>query len=113
MQDIDKLKQTIEDGLVMYQDISDALKSGDKITLLEGGALALKHGGKAIRVISSIKEISQEVADLDGEEAAELVELLTAEFGESDEAKAAFEDIAIGAGHLNQGIQKLIALKNS
>ena len=106
-ENIDKLKEAIEDGLKVFEDIKEAKESDDKITLLEGGTLVVKHGGKAIRLFSSIQEIGDEIADLDGEEAQELSQL----FGGSTEAKEAIGDIAKGSGYLNQGIQKLIALR--
>jgi hypothetical protein len=108
---IDKLKQALDDGITVYQDVADALESDDKITLLEGGTLVFKHGGKAIRLIGSLKEIGEEAKDLDGEEASELVQQLVEAFGGTPEAEEALNDIAIGAGRLNQGIQKLIKMR--
>lgn len=112
-QNIDKLKQTIEDGLEVYQDIEKALSDDGKISLIEGSGLVLKHGGKAMRLIASIKEIGQEVVDLDGTESSELASLLIEQFGGDIEAEEAILDIAEGAGLLNSGIQKLIRLRNS
>jgi hypothetical protein len=109
--DIDKLKKALEDSLKVYEDIEQAKKDDDKITFMEGGMLVIKHGGKALRLISSLKEIGEEIKDIDGEEATELSLLIADEFGGSASAKEAISDIAEGAGLLNQGIQKLILLK--
>lgn len=110
-EDIDKLKAALEDGLLVYEDVEKALEDDDKISWVEGGTLVVKHGGKAIRLIGSLKEISREIVDIDHAEASELVQLITDEFGGSPEAKEAIIEIAEGAGKLNQGVQKLIALK--
>jgi len=110
MQDIDKLKDAIEDGLTVYTAIKEDLTDG-KLSIVEGASLVLSHGGKAIRLISSLKEIADEVKDLDGDEMEQLTELIAAKFGGSDASVSAIEKIAIGAGYLNQGIQELIAAK--
>ena len=106
-EDIDKTKESLEDGIEIFMDIKEAAESGDKLTWLEGGTLVIKHGRKAIKFIAALKEIGAEITDVDGEEALELSQL----FGNSEEAKEAIGDIAKGAGYLNQGIQKLIELK--
>jgi hypothetical protein len=108
---IEKTKQAIEDGLIVYEDVKKALEDDNKVSLMEGGVLAIKHSGKLIRLITSIQEIGKEVVDIDSAEAAELTGLLTEAFGGSEAAEEAVLDIATGAGYLNQGIQKLIALK--
>lgn len=112
-QDADKLIQTLEDGLKVYEDVKEAKESGDKITWAEGGALVIKHGGKAIRFISSLDELKNELIDLDAEETKDLMAIAMDHFGGTDEVKAALEKIALGAGNLNQGIQELIANKVS
>ena len=110
-QDIDRIKQSLEDGLEVYQDIKKALEDDNKVSWMEGGTLVVKHGGKAIRLITSLKEIGEEVKDLDSAEASEIVELITEEFGGSTEANEAIKKIASGAASMNQGIQELIKLK--
>lgn len=111
-EDIDKLKQSIDDGLVIAEDVDKALEDG-KISFVEGSSLVLKHAVKAVRFVSNIKEIGQEIADLDGEEAAEVGRILTLHFGGSEEASEAIQNVLVGVGNLNQGIQKLIALKKA
>jgi hypothetical protein len=113
IEDIDKLKRTIEDGLEVYQDVVAAKETEDKITLAEGGMLVIKHAGKAVRFVSAIPELGKEVADLDGAELEELVADIAEHFGGSEESIEAIGDIATGAGYMNQGIQKLIALKKA
>jgi hypothetical protein len=112
-EDIDKLQRTITDGIEVYEDVIEAKKSDDKITIAEGGLLVVKHAGKAVRFMSAIPEIAKEIKDVDGTETSLVVQQLAAEFGGSDEAIEAFEDIAIGAGYMNQGIQKLVELKKA
>lgn len=111
MEGIEKIKQTIEDVLEVIPDIKEAQESGDKITLMEGGMLVIKHGGKAIRFISGITDIAKEVVDIDDVEASELFDQLQEHFGGSEEAKAAIKKIVTGAANISQGIQGLIALK--
>ena len=108
-QDIDKLKRSIEDGITVYNAIEEDLKDG-KLSLIEGASLVLAHGGKAMRLISCLKELGEEIKDLDENETTEIVEMLIDKFGGSDEAKEAITLIAKGAGNLNQGIQKLISI---
>ena len=108
---IENLKQAIEDVLEVIPDVKEAKESGGKITLLEGGTLVFKHGGKAIRFISSVEEIANEVVDIDDVEASEVFDQLQSHFGGSDEAKAAIKKIVAGAANISQGIQGLIALK--
>ena len=55
--------------------------------------------------------MGKEIADVDSAEASELANLLIDHFGGSEEAKEAILDIAEGSGKINQGVQKLIALK--
>jgi hypothetical protein len=109
-EDIDKLKQSIEDGITVYEAIEKDLADG-KLSLIEGAGLVLAHGGKAMRLISSIKEIGKEIVDLDSDETQELINLITDKFGGSEEEREAVGLIASGAGDLNQGIQKLISLR--
>lgn len=110
-EDIDKLTRTIKDGITVYEDVVKAKESDDKITLMEGGLLVVEHAGKAVRFISAIPELANEVVDIDSEEAVVIVEDIATHFGGSEEALDAITDIAEGMGKMNQGIQKLIALK--
>lgn len=111
-EDIDKTIKALEDGLIIFEDIKKAKKSDDKITMLEGGGLARKHARKSISFVASISEIVDEIIDLDGAETSELAEKLITHFGGSQEIIEAINDIAEGAGKLNQGIQKLVSIKN-
>lgn len=110
-QGIDKIIEAIEGALVIIPDIKEAKESDDKITMLEGGMLVIKHGGKAVRFLSSLKEISEEIIDLDPVESAEIFDLLSDQFGGSDEAKEAIKKLIIGAASISQGLQGLIDLK--
>jgi len=112
MEGIEKIKQTIDDILEVIPDVKEAKESNGKISLLEGSTLVLKHGGKAIRLVSAIEEIGKEVKDIDDVEAGELFDQLDEHFGGSDESKAAVKKIIAGAASISQGIQGLIALKD-
>lgn len=107
---IENLKEVIEDVLVIIPDVKAADDDG-KISLLEGGSLVLKHGGKAIRFVSGIGEIAKELIDVDDVEASEIFDQLQEHFGGSDEAKAAIKKLITGAASISQGIQGLIELK--
>ena len=113
MQDIDKTKQAIEDGLIVYEDVRKALEDDDKVSLAEGGVLAVKHAGKIIRMIAAIQEIGEELIDLDGDEGSELTKVLTDHFGGDEETEEAIIDIVTGAGYINSGIRFLISKKES
>lgn len=112
-EDIDKTVAAIEDLTEVFKDVQEAKKSGDKITLAEGGMLMIKHSGKAIKFIASIPEIGNELVDLDGDETSEIAAILIDKYGGSGEAKEAILDITNGAGSINQGVQKLIELKKT
>ena len=109
-QDIDKLTQTIVDAAEVIKDIKEAKESGDKITLLEGGALAIKHLGKAIRFISSIQEIGEEVVDIESSEANDLIEAIKNIYDpENGDVEFGAELIIKGMIKLKEGIEKIIA----
>lgn len=112
-QDYDKTKQLIEDTIEVYQDVEKKLADDGKISWVEGSSLVIAHGLKAVRTISSIKEIGQEIVDTDDQEAAESAQLLIDHFGGTEEAKEAIILISEGAGKINQGIQKLIAIRKT
>lgn len=110
---IETLKETIDDVLEIVPDVKAAKESGGKITWLEGGALVVKHGGKAVRFISNIEEIGNELIDLDSPESEELFDDLKDHFGGSDEAKEAIKKLLSGVANISQGIQGLLALKKA
>lgn len=112
-EDIDKILRTIEDVLIVYPDVVEAKISDDKITLLEGGALFIKHSGKAFRFVAAVPEIGCEIIDLDSGETTEIFDKLSAHFGGTEEVNAALRKIANGTGELNQGIQDLIEAKKN
>ena len=112
-QDIDKLLRSLQDGLEVYTEFESALEDDNKVDIWEGSAIVIKYGGKAMRFISALKEIGLEIADIDGEEMSILMTNILNLAGGSDETKDALNDIAIGAGRLNQGMKKLIKIKKS
>src|SRR4030043_1420812 len=99
MEDTDKIERTIEDVFEIIPDIEKA-NEDDKISLMEGGTLVIKHGGKAIRFITSFKEIAKEVIDIDDVESSVIYDKLVVHFGGSDEAKAAVKKIVIGVANI-------------
>lgn len=106
-EDIDKLERSLNDGIEIWEDVEKAKEDDGVIDWGEKGMIFVKHGHKGLRFAGSLKELADEVIDLDGTEA----QLLAEKFGNSAEAKEAIGLIANGAGDINQGIQKLIALK--
>ena len=107
---IETLKITIEDVITVVEDIDEALEDG-KLSLIEGATIVLKDGGKAIRIVKVIKDIKDEVVDLDDVEAAEIFDEVSAHFGGSEQSKVAIRHIVEGAAKMSQGIQSLIELK--
>lgn len=108
---IDNFQKAIESLLVIVPDVREAKLSDGKITWLEGGVLAVKHGGKAVAIISTIDEIGLEIIDLDGEEAQKVYDQLSVFFGGSEKVKAAIKKIISGLADVSQGIQELIEEK--
>ena len=112
-EDIDKLQRSIEDFVEIYPDVVKAKESDDKITLAEGGVLFVKHGMKIFRFATAIPEMAKEIIDIDSEEGGVLASQIVEAFGGGDESKEALIEISEGAGKINQGIQKLVALKKA
>jgi hypothetical protein len=109
-QDYDKVIKLIENILEIQVDVKTDLEDG-KISLLEAVNLTLKHAGKAVFVVSNIKELGLELADTDEQEAEQATEVIANHFGGSPEAVEATKDITGGIASVSQGIQKLLALK--
>jgi len=113
-QDIDKIVRSIEDGVAIYKDVKEAKESGNKITLLEGGALFVKHGGKAFRFFTSLQEIGEEIVDLESDEAEELIAALTQIYNPEDPlVKEGCEKLLEGALLIKEGIEELITAKEA
>ena len=108
-ENIDKLMETIKEVPEVYQDIKKAKESGNKITWAEGGAIAIKHGGKAIRFISNLQEIGNEVIDLESDEAQELIDGIKAIYTPNDPlVESGAESIIKGMVYLKEGIECLV-----
>lgn len=113
MYDYDKTMQLIDDVLTIVEDTEKKLADDGEISWVEGGALVLAHGLKAVKTISNIKEIGQEIIDTDEAEATLAAEKIAAEFTDSPEAVEAIKQISAGIAGISQGIQKLIVLRNA
>ena len=113
--DYDKTEQLIDDVLVIIEDVQkktdEESAGGSKIVWTESLDLVISHGVKAVRSISSMKEIAAEIIDTDEEEAEAAAEKIAAKFGGSKEAIEAIKLISGGAASISQGIQILIELK--
>lgn len=110
-EDVDKIVQSIKDSVEVSEDVEKDMEDG-KVTWLEGGVLAIKHGGKAVRFFVSAKEIGQELADMDEEEAATVMDEIIKGYGENDpEAMDGAKDIVMGSARVRTGIVKLVELK--
>jgi predicted methyltransferase len=99
-EDVDKIVQTINDSVPVYEDVKKDLEDG-KISFIEAGTLVVKHGGKALRLIAAAKEIGQEVADLTGDEAEIVINTIAEAYGQGN--SKAFE----GAKHLVKGLAEI------
>ena len=110
-QNIDKVEQTIKDALDIIPDIQDAKESDGKITWSEGLILVVTHATAGVRFVSNLKEIGEELVDLDEDEAAELYDIVAAKFGGTDDVKAAVKNLVKGAADISQGLQVLLAKK--
>jgi hypothetical protein len=109
-ENFDKTIETIETILDITEDVENDLEDG-KLSFTEGAGLVLKHGVKAVKAIGSIKEIGQELADIDSDEASEATELIVDHFGGSEAAKAALVKITSGSALVYEGTKELIALR--
>jgi hypothetical protein len=106
--DVDKIVRTIEDSVPVYQDVKKDMEDG-KISWLEGGELIIKHGGKAIRLFTSIKEIGQEIADLEPEEAEQVMNEIAEAYGQGDpNATEGAKHIVKGLAEIRTGIEMLV-----
>ncbi len=100
-EDVDKILRTIEESKPVFVDVDKALEDGNFNWLTEGGPILVKHGGKALRLVQSAREIGREIADLDGDE-AEVVLNAFAEAYAGDNSKK-FE----GAKHIVKGLAEI------
>lgn len=108
-EDIDKTKQSIIDLFEVIPDVKEAKTSGGKITLMEGGIIVIKHGGKAVRFISNLPEIGKELMNVNTGETTELFDEVAGHFGGSDKIKLALRKFVIAASEMNQSIHEFIA----
>ena len=100
-EDIDKLSRTIDDSVVVYEDVDKALEDGKINILTEGAPLVIKHAGKAVRLIQAAREIGNELADLDGDEAEQLMIQIAEAYGQGN--PVAYE----GASHIVKGLAEV------
>lgn len=111
IEDVDKTKQSLLDGVVIYQDFQKQKEDDGKVSLVEGGVLFVKHSGKALRFVNSLREIGEEMIDADEKEVEELIEALN--FSPKDPlVKSGISKIAKGSAQVKEGIRDLIEYKN-
>lgn len=112
-QDYDKTLEAIETICGVIETVEEALEDG-KISWLEGGELFMKYGIKSVRAIGDAREIGQEVADTDPEEAEAATALVLEHFGgDNKEAREAVTKITSGLASMYQGAKTLIAIKKA
>lgn len=108
-EDVDKIVRTIQDIPPVFEDIGKAAADGDGISLAEGGVLVIKHGGKALRFLSAIREIGRELADCDPEEAEIIIDEIGKTVGGDNElAIDGAKDIAAGSVRIKNGVVKIL-----
>jgi hypothetical protein len=111
-QDFDKTIETIETILDITEDVEKDLEDG-KLSFAEGTGLVFKYGLKAVKTVGNIKEIGQELADIDDEEASEATGIIVDHFGGSEEVKAALKKITSGSALVYEGTKALIELRKA
>lgn len=79
-QDVDKLVQAIKDGVIVYADYKEKKENDGKVDLTEAGVLAITHAGKALRFVSNLQEIGNELIDIEAKEGADISKALTDSF---------------------------------
>lgn len=106
-EDFDKTLEAIEVICDITEDAEKALED-KKITWTEGAGIVVKNGVKAVRAIANLKEIGEELKDIDSEEAAEAVQLVLDRFGDDEETKNAVLKIAEGSALIYEGTKALL-----
>lgn len=107
-EDVDKIVEAIKDSVPVYKDVKAAMEDG-KITWVEGGSLIIEHGGKAVRLVMAAKEIGCEIADLEPEEAEEVIKAIVEAYGGDESTMEGVKHIAKGLAELRTGLEILIA----
>lgn len=111
-EDVDKLLRTIDDSLPVYEDVKEAHDDDGKISFGEGSMLAIKHSGKVLNFIRSIKEIGEEIADLDPKEAEVVMEAIAESYGQGNtEVKQGAKELVVGMAGIRTGIVRIITAK--
>ena len=111
-EDVDKICQSIEDSLPVVQDVEEALEDGKIQLLTEGAPLVIKHGGKLLRLIGSAKEIAQEIADMNPNEAEQVMDMIAATYSKGNpKVKEGAKDIVMGVAGIRTGVFKIIEAK--
>lgn len=110
-ENVDKIIRTINDSVPVVEDVDKALADG-KISWIEAGGLVIHHGGKAINLITAGREILNEIADLDPEEAKEVMNKIAEAYGgENELAVEGAKDIVVGLAGVRTGVVKIIESK--
>jgi len=107
-EDIDKTLSAIADGIEINNDIEKALEGDDHLSLLEGGTLFIKHAGKAFRFVKCLREIGNEIVDIDTDESDEVINALSEVYDPQNPlVKSGIRKIVLGAVNIKEGIREL------
>lgn len=113
-ENVDKIVKTIQDIPPVYGDVKKALDDDDHVSLLEGGVIAIKHSGKVLSLITSIKEIGEELVDLDPAEAEEVMNEIAAIAGEGNsEIEQGSKEIVMGMAYIRTGSVRIIEAREA
>lgn len=113
-EDVDKIVKTINDSLPVYEDVKKAHDDDNKISFVEGSVLAVKHSGKVLDFVRSIKEIGEEIADMDPSEAEIVMDEIAENYGKGNpEVKQGAKEIVMGMAGIRTGIVRIIEAKKS
>lgn len=113
-ENVDKILRTIDDSLPVYEDVKKAHDDDGKVSFVEGSVLAVKHAGKVLDFIRSIKEIGEEIADLDPSEAEIVMDEIAENYGKGNpEVKQGAKEIVIGMAGIRTGIVRIAQAKKA
>lgn len=115
-QDIDKIVQSINDGVEVYKDFKDAKAEdspgGVKIKISEVISIAVSNLGKAMNFFNSLSEIKDELVDLEAMEAPELVDALKSIYDPTNPyIDSGATKLITGILYLKEGIEDVVKAK--
>lgn len=110
---IDLILTSIDDSAEVYADLKKALADG-KISILEGATITVTNAGKLLRFATSLPALAKQIENVDPAEAKKIMDEIASKYANGDSASlAAASEILQGIAQMKNGIEALIAAKNS